>query len=177
MGRNRNRLIRRLKRADAHGRLRIMYPVVPKADGSERQVLIHSKIVVIDDRFVRVGSSNLNNRSEGLDTECDIAVEAKNDEERSAIRRLRDDLLAEHLDAEPEAVARIVEQTGSLVAALDNLNVRARGVRPFAVSPQDGKTSALPATGILDPRMPFWPMQHLRKRMGTLASRLFGGLF
>ncbi len=177
MGRNRNRLIRRLKRADAHGRLRIMYPVVPRADGGDHQVLIHSKIVVIDDRFVRVGSSNLNNRSEGLDTECDIAVEAKTDEERSAIRRLRDDLLAEHLDAQPEAVTQIVEQTGSLVASLDRLNVRSRGVRPFAVSPQDGKTSALPATGILDPRMPFWPMQHFRKRMGTLASRLFGGLF
>ena len=177
MGRNRNRLIRRLKRADTHDRLRIMYPVVPEADGSERQVLIHSKIVVIDDRFVRVGSSNLNNRSEGLDTECDIAIEARNEAERGAITRLRDDLLAEHLDAEPEAVARFVERTGSLVKALDRFNIRPRGVRPFAVGPQDGKTSALPATGILDPRMPFWPMQHFRKRVGTLASRLFGGFF
>lgn len=177
MGRNRNRLIRRLKRADLHKRLRIMYPVVPEADGGECQVLIHSKVVVIDDRFVRVGSSNLNNRSEGLDTECDIAVEARTDAERSAITRFRDGLLAEHLEAEPEAVARTVERTGSLVEALDSLNVHPRGVRPFTVSAHKGKTSALPATGFLDPRMPFWPLQHFRKQVGTLASRFFGGLF
>lgn len=177
MGHNRNRLIRRLMRADTRHRLRIMYPVVPDGEGSECQVLIHSKIVVVDDRFVRVGSSNLNNRSEGLDTECDIAVEARTDEEREAIIRFRDGLLAEHLDAQTEEVAREVETTGSLVAMLDNLNVRPRGVRPFAVHPHKGKTSALPATGILDPRMPYWPMQHFRRRLSALATRLFGAIF
>src|SRR5690606_13116840 len=33
MGHNRNRLIRRLGRADRHGRLRVMYPVVPDGNG------------------------------------------------------------------------------------------------------------------------------------------------
>jgi phospholipase D1/2 len=176
MGHNRNRLIRRLKRADAHDRLRIMYPVVPNGDGGECEVLVHSKIVIVDDSFVRIGSSNLNNRSEGLDTECDIAVEARAPAERRAIARLRNSLLAEHLDATPEAVARAVERTGSLVTALDNLNVRPRGVRPFAIFPRNGKTSPLPATGILDPKMPYWPMQRFRHRLGALASKLFGGL-
>lgn len=40
MGGNRYRLIRRLKRADRYGRLKVMYPVVPKADGGEQDVLI-----------------------------------------------------------------------------------------------------------------------------------------
>ena len=177
MGHNRNRLIRRLKRADAHDRLRIMYPIVPDGEGGECEILVHSKIVVVDDRFVRVGSSNLNNRSEGLDTECDLAVEARTAQERQAIAGLRDGLLAEHLDAEPQAVARAIERTGSLVVALDSLNVRPRGMRPFAIFPQDGKTSPLPATGVLDPKMPYWPMQRFRDRLGSLASRLFGGFF
>jgi hypothetical protein len=49
-------------------------------------------------------------------------------------------------------------------------------VRPFAIFPQNGKTSPLPATGILDPKMPYWPMQRFRHRLGALASKLFGGL-
>ncbi|MDQ4135977.1 MAG: phospholipase D-like domain-containing protein, partial [Pseudomonadota bacterium] len=80
MGRNRDHLIRRLKRADRHGRFLACYPVVPKADGSEQQVLVHSKLIMVDDDFLRVGSSNLNNRSYGLDTECDLAIEAASDE-------------------------------------------------------------------------------------------------
>ena len=34
MGGNRDRVIRRLKRADRFGRLKVMYPVVPKDDGT-----------------------------------------------------------------------------------------------------------------------------------------------
>src|SRR5690606_8058988 len=84
MASNRDRLIRGLKKADRFGRLRIMYAVVPDGNGGECEVLIHSKVVVVDDVFVRVGSSNLNNRSEGLDTECDVAVEARTLVERQA---------------------------------------------------------------------------------------------
>lgn len=177
MGHNRNRLVRRLKRADRYGRLRVMYPVVPTEKGEDCEILIHAKLIVVDDRFVRIGSSNLNNRSEGLDTECDVAVEARNAAERSAIARLRDGLIAEHLDTEPEAVVRAVERTGSLVAAIDSLNTRMRGLRPFALSARGGKTQSLLGTGLLDPKMPFWPLQKYRDRLSTLSSRLFGGLF
>ena len=83
MGRNRDHLIRRMKRADRHGRLLVSYPLVPKADGSGQQVLVHSKLIIVDDVFLRVGSSNLNNRSFGLDTECDLAIEATTDAERA----------------------------------------------------------------------------------------------
>ena len=42
----------------------------------ENEIGLHSKLVMIDDRFLRIGSSNLNHRSQGLDTECDVAIEA-----------------------------------------------------------------------------------------------------
>ena len=38
--------------------------------------MMHSKVMIIDDRFLRIGSANLNNRSMGTDTECDLAIEA-----------------------------------------------------------------------------------------------------
>ena len=40
--------------------------------------MVHSKVMIVDDRLLRVGSANLNNRSMGTDTECDLAIEARN---------------------------------------------------------------------------------------------------
>ncbi|WP_409567747.1 hypothetical protein [Paracoccus sp. (in: a-proteobacteria)] len=33
---------------------------------------------MVDDRFLRVGTSNIDRRSMGFDTECDIAVVGRN---------------------------------------------------------------------------------------------------
>ena len=41
-----------------------------------------------------MGSANLNNRSIGLDTECDLAIEGSTQGERRAIERLRNRLQA-----------------------------------------------------------------------------------
>lgn len=176
MGHNRDRLLRRLKQADKHDRLRVMYAVVPD-DAEEREVLVHAKVLIVDDRFVRVGSSNLNNRSEGLDTECDIAVEASTDAERSAIVALRNRLLAEHLDATPALVAAAMEETGSLVETLERLNIKRRGLRPFPVDAARGRTAPLFGTGLFDPKEPFWPLQKVRDRIGSAAAKLMGVFF
>ncbi|HYE00459.1 MAG TPA: phospholipase D-like domain-containing protein, partial [Alphaproteobacteria bacterium] len=122
MAGNGDRLIRRLRRADRFGRLRVCYPVVPGADGKECAVGVHSKLVVVDDTLLRIGSSNLNNRSIGLDTECDAAIEAATPETRRAIARLRDCLIAEHLGVAPAAFAAAMAETGSMLAAFDRLN-------------------------------------------------------
>ena len=173
MGGNRDRLIRRMRKADRFGRLRVMYAVVPGRDDKECEVLIHSKLVIVDDRFLRIGSSNLNNRSEGLDTECDLAVEAKDQDQRRAIASLRDRLLAEHLESTPEAVRSTVEEEGSLVRAIDRLNTQARGLREFKVG--SGGTGLLFGTGLLDPKRPYWPLQWLFQRFRQWAHRVSGG--
>ncbi|MGE0719997.1 MAG: phospholipase D-like domain-containing protein, partial [Alphaproteobacteria bacterium] len=104
MGANQERLVRRLRRTDRFGRLRVYYPRLSAEPGSA-DMMVHAKLVIVDDRFVRIGSSNLNNRSIGLDTELDLAIEAANEDERTAIAGRLDRLLAEHLDTEPQAVA------------------------------------------------------------------------
>jgi len=172
MGNNRTRLIRRLKRADRYGRLRIYYATTPDADGNDREIIVHSKLIVVDDRFVRVGSSNLNNRSEGLDTECDIALETVEAASQKAILDLRDDLLAEHLCANKEDVSRIIQQTGSMLAAIDILNVNPRCLRPFEVDTLKGEITSLFGTGIVDPKQPFWPIPEIKSGIRKLFSRL-----
>ncbi|MBJ6125944.1 phospholipase [Microvirga sp. BT325] len=165
MGANRDRLIRRLRKCDHADRLRAYYPVVPNGTGGECQVLIHSKLIMVDDVFLRVGSSNLNNRSMGLDSECDLAIEATTEEERRTIARLRDTLVAEHLDAQPEAFAKAVDaEGGSVIRAIDRLNTGARGLRAFAAMADDGPDAPAPGTGLLDPLEPFEPLSLFRRR-------------
>lgn len=184
MGSNRDRVIRRLKRADRAGRLRVYYPVVPgpsvpgpsasgpsaSAKDSEVEVLIHSKLMIADDELVHIGSSNLNNRSEGLDGECDILFEAESDGHRRAIADLRNRLLAEYLGTSIETFAAAYTQSGgSVIAAIDALNDAAPGLREFTVE-LSGSISPITGTAIFDPARPFLPLHRLG--LGALV-RLF----
>jgi phosphatidylserine/phosphatidylglycerophosphate/cardiolipin synthase-like enzyme len=173
MGANRDRLARRLKKADRFDRLRIVHAVVPAKEG-EREVFIHSKVVIVDDEFLRVGSSNLNNRSTGLDTECDLAIEAANETTQRAIARVRSRLLGEHLDVAPEAVDAAVAREGSLIRAIDSLNRNPRGLRRLPDADPEGPTRSFPGTRFLDPKEPFRPLRFLRResraRLSGLAS-------
>jgi phosphatidylserine/phosphatidylglycerophosphate/cardiolipin synthase-like enzyme len=170
MGSNRDRLIRRIKRADRFDRLRICYPAVPSSDG-ECDVMIHAKLIIIDDCFLRVGSSNISNRSVGLDTECDLAIVARNDAERHSIVGLRDRLLAEHLGVAPQQVADAVAATSSIVQALGRLNCNARGLRPFEALATPGPTRPVVGNWLLDPRKPFEPLWFLRSKRRRALRR------
>ncbi len=167
MGSNRDRLLRRLRRHDRYGRLRVYHPVTPGPDG-ERGIKVHSKLIIVDEELLKVGSSNLNNRSMGLDSECDVAIEACNDATRRAIARVRDELLAEHLGAETEAVANAVAREGSLIRAIEKLNVNPRGLRMLGAMWRDGATSPLPLTWLLDPARPI--------KLGAILTRWWDSL-
>src|SRR5690606_8350781 len=85
---------------------------------------VHAKVSIVDDRLLRVGSANLNNRSLGLDSECDVVIDAALPENGATVEdiaRLRTRLIAEHLAVEPEAFAREFEKRGSLVDAIEGL--------------------------------------------------------
>lgn len=104
--------------ADTHKRLRIVYPIASRA--RDIPTFIHSKVMVVDDVLVRIGSANLSQRSLGMDTECDLAADAAGHEEtRTGIRRIRDRLLAEHLGMPVEDVSDEITRSGSLCALID----------------------------------------------------------
>jgi phosphatidylserine/phosphatidylglycerophosphate/cardiolipin synthase-like enzyme len=163
MGENRDRLLRRLRRADRHGRLRTLYPTVPAGDG-ECEVLIHAKLMIVDDTLLRVGSANLNNRSIGLDTECDLAIEASTAAQHRAITALRHRLLGEHLGAAPAQVAAAEAETGSMRGAIERLNCRPRCMRPLPDPSPDGPIRPMPGTWLLDPARPFEPLWFRKRR-------------
>ncbi|MCT7377085.1 phospholipase D-like domain-containing protein [Chelativorans salis] len=163
MGANRERLLRVLKQADRYNRLHIHYPVVPGLTGDHR-VLVHAKLMIVDDNVMCVGSSNLNNRSVGLDTECDLAIEADRPESRAAIAGCRERLMAEHLGVEPALVRAAVLREGSLSRAIERLNHNSRGLRALTV--YRGSTRSFPGTGLLDPERPFRFIERLRKLFG-----------
>lgn len=131
MGALRARLVERLRASDAHRRLRVCCPRLP--DQGEHCLNVHAKVMVVDDRVLRVGSANLSNRSMGLDTECDLVIEARDARESAAIARVRWRLLGEHLGADPEALAEGARALGSLFAVID----RHRGERTLEELPVD----------------------------------------
>jgi phosphatidylserine/phosphatidylglycerophosphate/cardiolipin synthase-like enzyme len=164
MGRNRERLLRRLIRADRHKRLRIYYPANCD-DGSEVPIHVHAKLMIIDDRVLRVGSANLNNRSMGLDTECDIIIEAEDETTREAICKVRERLLGEHLGTTAECVREAAQSAHSLPTGIERLNHASRRLKNVSVDPR-GPTRPVLATFILDPRRPIgllWLVQRLRR--------------
>ena len=67
----RARVLEMIREADVD-RFRLYTPVTEQ----RAHIYVHAKVAVIDDRLLRLGSSNVNNRSMGLDTECDLAIEA-----------------------------------------------------------------------------------------------------
>jgi phosphatidylserine/phosphatidylglycerophosphate/cardiolipin synthase-like enzyme len=151
MGSNRERMLRRLAAADHCGRLRVYKRVV--AGDREQEVALHAKLVIVDDEFLRVGSSNLNNRSLGFDTECDLAVEAADAATRTAIAAVRTELLAEHLHCSAAEVRRALEAEG-LIGAVERLNRRAGLLQRYRVDPADGAQTPLPGSALLDPGEP-----------------------
>ncbi|CAM3060380.1 Phosphatidylserine/phosphatidylglycerophosphate/cardiolipin synthase [Paracoccus aminovorans] len=145
----RSRMIRQLRALDRHDRFRILHPV----NAAGEDIYVHAKVSIIDDRLLRVGSGNIDRRSMGFDTECDVALLAEDRRDRDAVRALRDGLLAEHLGRDPAEVARRIAEEGSVTAAIDALNrPQGRGLRPIRPRKESLLGSVLADTRFFDPR-------------------------
>ena len=93
-------------------------------DGERRMTFIHSKLLLVDDRFLTVGSANATNRSMGLDSELNVTWEADPEEQTTlvdSIRRVRVSLLAEHVGYADGSQPAGLEQVEGLVDHLTGL--------------------------------------------------------
>lgn len=152
MGTLRTQLLERLRRADRFGRLHVYYPVVPGL--GERSINVHAKVCIVDEAFARVGSANLNNRSMGFDTECDVTVAADGaDAVRVVIAGFRNRLLAEHLDVSPQQVAAALEREGTAAAAIAALAHGERRLLPLAQA-DEWPVSLVPIAELADLERP-----------------------
>lgn len=153
MGTARARALEIVREADVHDRFRLYTPVTEQRE----HIYVHAKVTVIDDRLLRLGSSNLNNRSMGLDTELDVAVEAVEgrpgaDRLAAKIVGVRHRLLAEHLGCEPDDVATAIADTGSLVQGIERLRrPTGRSLVPFEPPELSPADRALAESELMDP--------------------------
>jgi len=152
----RARLLRRLRELDANGRLQAYFPDHAGLP-AEHCIDLHSKLMLVDERLLRVGSANLNNRSFGLDTECDLAIESTGSRIAEAIAALRCRLLGEHLGVGSDRVAAELERRGSLTAAIEALRGNERTLTPIPHVIDPEIDAAVPEGPLIDPERPVDP--------------------
>lgn len=164
----RSRMIRQLRARDPHDRFRILYPVTD----SGQPIYVHAKIMIVDDVMLRIGSSNIDRRSMGFDTECDVAIAATDDATRALIGDVRTGLLAEHLGLAPDRVQRAIREQGGLLAALDALcRPEGRSLRPLRPRRETWLGSILADTRFFDPRY----RRSAQARVGVTGRHLMIG--
>ena len=151
MRNGRIRFWRMLHEAGVTDRVRLMCPEIRSG---ERVVhtMVHSKVMIVDDRMLRIGSANLNNRSMGTDTECDLAIEAKSDSERAAIRHMRARLLADHCGVSVEQAGAAAER--GLITAVETLSGRGHRLAPIDDGDPDEGEFAHYLEAVADPERP-----------------------
>jgi phospholipase D1/2 len=168
MGYGRSAFCNVLRRAGVFERV----PFVAALSG-DVGINLHSKLAVFDDRWLTVGSANLNRRSMGFDVECNLIIEATTAAHRSMIEKLRNRLLAEHLGMSIDEVTAAVAEHG--LSRLPDLPQRSRRLvridsQPAALEPNLGPLLA----PIFDPEEP-WSVTQARSTP-LRSSRWIGGL-
>jgi phosphatidylserine/phosphatidylglycerophosphate/cardiolipin synthase-like enzyme/uncharacterized membrane protein YdjX (TVP38/TMEM64 family) len=153
MRNGRIRFLRTLLDAGVGDRVRLVYPHVEQ-EGTSTDTMMHSKVMVIDDRFLRIGSANLNNRSMGTDTECDLAIEATTEQERARILDIRHRLLADHCGVPAADVARHFAEGHGLIRASYELQGAGHSLRDVDDGEPDPAEMARYVEGVADPERP-----------------------
>jgi uncharacterized membrane protein YdjX (TVP38/TMEM64 family) len=150
-------------------RLRVRYPKA-SSDGRSSPVMVHSKLMVVDDDLLRVGSANINNRSMGADTECDLVFEATREDHRAFIRATRHRLIAHFCGASEQDIG---DHEADLLLYLDG---RSDEAGPIGLAPVDMSFSGDGEVGqfvqsIADPKEPL-RLQQTARRVWTKKTAL-----
>jgi phosphatidylserine/phosphatidylglycerophosphate/cardiolipin synthase-like enzyme len=170
MDRTRVRFIETLKRADKHGRFQAYSPVTTLG----RIIIVHAKLTIIDDRLLRIGSANINNRSMGFDTECDLSFEAQGRAgtgNRAEIAKLRTRLLAHWLGCDEAIVEAALRKADGVGAGLEALrNAGYARLRPIQLPPVTGAAAVIATYHLGDPFTPSDSWRPWRRKAASKAA-------
>jgi phosphatidylserine/phosphatidylglycerophosphate/cardiolipin synthase-like enzyme len=159
MDKTRALFTRRLRSADIFGRFRAFCP-----ETSGKQVIIvHAKTSVFDDDVVRVGSANMNNRSGGFDTECELVVEARTPSNKAAIAAFRNELIGHYMGRPGDVVAHAEQEQGDMVRGIQALNRHGR-LRPIEAESLSKFEQFIAGYHIGDPTQPATSMRPWKRR-------------
>lgn len=139
-------------------------------------IYVHAKVMIVDDEIVRIGSSNMNNRSLGLDSECDLFIDAARPGNAHAvepIRRLRISLIAEHCGISQDQAEAELEQHGSMIAMIAAHDHPAARLRPFVLRELTDAEKTVADSALLDPERPEEMFEPIHRRRGLFGR---GGL-
>jgi phosphatidylserine/phosphatidylglycerophosphate/cardiolipin synthase-like enzyme len=146
----RRKLLRFLWANDPHERFSAYHPVAARGT----PIYVHAKVLIVDDRLLRIGSSNLNNRSMGFDTECDVAIEAAACGDPDAIAQtilgLRDALVAEHLSVDRATLRSSIAEAG-FTGAIETLRGQGKTLDPFTRAEVSDDDSVIAENSLADP--------------------------
>ncbi|MBI1407763.1 MAG: phospholipase [Caulobacter sp.] len=143
--------INRLEKSDFHDRFRAF----TARTASDAPIIVHSKVSIFDDRLLRIGSANLNNRSGGLDTELDAAIEAGDDAEtRRTIAAFRTLLIGHYFGRGLAETREAIRETGSVAGAIDALDGHPRRLLPVDRTPLDPLSRFVASWSLGDPLAP-----------------------
>ena len=157
------KLVAAIGEKDVGKHFRVFIPVTKK----RADIYVHAKVSIVDDRLLRVGSSNMNNRSQGLDSECDVIIDAAldaNADTPPAITALRHRLLAEHLDCSPEDFAAAEEKHGSMVKAIEALIGPGKSLELLPMEDLSEAQEFIASNELLDPESPEAMLDPINKR-------------
>ena len=125
----RSEVLFRLEQADVNNRF---FAFAPHTRGDKR-IIVHAKVSIYDDEVLRIGSTNLNNRSFGFDSECDVAAAPATEEGREAIRRFRHRTIGHWIGESAEefgAAEAVMGSVGEAIRRFDTGRMRALGATP-----------------------------------------------
>ncbi len=157
MGQLQNSALSKILAADTYKRVRIYFPYNQQVAQQKKYITVHSKLMLIDDSYLVVGSANLNNRSMGLDTECMVTIDAREDPElRKAILRTAAFILAHFSHSKTEDAYEQLLQGRSMaeiIAGLQKVHPQ-RHLAQFPLAPSDASQVSLIDEDLLDMEAP-----------------------
>ncbi|TCD05049.1 phospholipase [Erythrobacteraceae bacterium CFH 75059] len=148
-------LVRLIEAADHAGRFSLWMPFT-----DDTAIYVHAKLMIVDDEVIRIGSANMNNRSLGLDSECDLSIDCARPANRGCgemIGAIRRSLLAEHCDVPESEVAAQLEKAGSMRAFIEDAARREgarRTLRRYVPPELNAVQAKLAESAVLDPERP-----------------------
>ena len=169
------RLCHAIGEKDPNHNFRIFVP----RNAAGTAIYVHSKLLIVDDEVLRIGSANMNNRSLGLDSECDLFIDAArpgNDHAAAPITRLRHNLLAEHTGLSVDAVATRLTRDPSMIALIEGAPKTGKRLTPFVLRALSEAEKTVADNALFDPERPeqlFEPFSSKRGlfRLGGILRR------
>jgi phosphatidylserine/phosphatidylglycerophosphate/cardiolipin synthase-like enzyme len=146
-------LLRGLHECDHKNRFGLFVPHTGKTP-----IYVHAKLTIFDDTILRIGSANWNNRSIGLDSECDVFIDCERPGNADAchqIAAVRRSLLAEHCGLEEDEVERLLADDPSMLKLIaEHGQKNSRTLQPFQIPELNQIEETLAGSQLLDPEEP-----------------------